>query len=130
MIRIAGVNLDENKKADIVLSYIFGIGPSVARNILKKFSVENIDVIKLKDIPEQKLESIKQYIEKELKVEGDLRVEINQNLKRLKEIDSYRGARHSANLPVRGQRTKTNNRTKRGKKVTVGSGRKKSAEKT
>lgn len=128
MIRIAGILLPENKKADIALSYIFGVGNSNASEVLLKFKVDKN--IKLKEISEAKLEEIRQYIEKNIRIESDLRVEINQNIKRLKEIGSYRGLRHIANLPVRGQRTKTNSRTKRGKKVTIGSGRKKSADKT
>jgi len=128
MIRIAGILLPENKKADIALSYIFGVGNSNASEVLLKFKVDKN--IKLKEISEAKLEEIRRYIEKNIRIESDLRVEINQNIKRLKEIGSYRGLRHIANLPVRGQRTKTNSRTKRGKKVTIGSGRKKSADKT
>jgi len=128
MIRIAGVILPENKRGDIALSYIYGVGRSLGAEILIKFKI-NPD-IKLKDIDEQTLEKIRQYIEKQLRIENDLKVEISQHIKRLKEISSYRGTRHISNLPVRGQRTKTNSRTKRGKRVTVGSGRKKSAEKT
>lgn len=130
MIRIAGINLPENKKANIALSYLYGIGPANAQAILDKFEVGDNKNIKLGEISKETIEQIRQYIEKEMKVEGDLKVEVTQHIKRLKEIGSYRGARHSANLPVHGQRTKTNNRTKRGKRVTVGSGRKKSSEKT
>lgn len=128
MYRVAGVNIPENKKADIALAYLYGIGPSNAREILIKFKVDPDK--KISDIDEPTRELIRAHVEKEMRVEGDLRVEVNQNIKRLKEIGAYRGLRHAANLPVRGQRTKTNNRTKRGKKVTVGSGRRKSAEKT
>ncbi len=128
MIRIAGVNLSENKRCDISLSYLYGIGKSNARIILEKSKIDYN--LKLKDLKEEEIDKLRIYIEKNYKVEGDLRVEINQNIKRLKEINSYRGSRHISNLPVRGQRTKTNSRTKRGKKVTVGSGRKKASEKT
>ena len=85
---------------------------------------------KISDLTTPELERIREIIDKNYKVEGDLKMEISQNIKRLKAISAYRGVRHMRNLPVRGQRTKTNARTKRGKKVTVGSGRKKSAEKT
>lgn len=128
MIRIAGVILPENKKADIALSYLYGIGPSLARDILTEFKID-INT-KLKDIDEETIEKLRQHIEKKYRIEGDLKVEVSQNIKRLKEISSYRGLRHILNLPVRGQRTKTNSRTKRGRRVTVGSGRRKAADKT
>lgn len=128
MPRISGVNIPEHKHLDIGLTAVFGIGRVKAIKIcaLAKVSPD----IKVKDVPEEKIELIRNLIEKNHKVEGDLRMEISQNIKRLKEIKSYRGRRHERNLPVRGQRTKTNARTKRGKKVTVGSGRKKGMEKT
>lgn len=128
MIRIAGVNIPENKRAVIALTYIKGIGRSRAEKILSQVGVDMSK--RAKDVEPEKVEAIRQVIEKNFTVEGDLRVETNNNIKRLKNIDSYRGYRHSRNLPVRGQRTKTNARTKRGKKMTVGSGRKKSADKT
>lgn len=126
MIRIAGINIPENKRADVALSYLQGIGVSNARDILFKVKVD-ADT-KMAQIPESKVEQIREIIEKEYVVEGDLRTEVSQNIKRLKEISAYRGVRHIKNLPARGQRTKTNARTKRGKKVTVGSGRKKAAD--
>lgn len=126
MIRIAGINIPENKRADVALSYLQGIGVSNARDILAKVKVD--DETKMSQIPESKVEQIREIIEKEYVVEGDLRTEVSQNIKRLKEINAYRGVRHIKNLPARGQRTKTNARTKRGKKVTVGSGRKKAAD--
>lgn len=126
MIRIAGINIPENKKADVALSYIQGIGVSNARKILEKVRVDSST--KMSQIENTKLEQIREIIEKEYVVEGELRTEISQNVKRLKEIGAYRGLRHLKNLPVRGQRTKTNARAKRGKKVTVGSGRKKAAD--
>ena len=128
MIRIAGVILPENKRSVIALTQISGIGKTTSANILKRVGIEPDE--RLKNVNEQKIEQIRNIIEKEFVVEGDLRVSVTQNIKRLKEIGSYRGSRHIKNLPVRGQRTKTNARTKRGKKVTVGSGRKKAAEKT
>jgi len=126
MIRIAGINIPENKRADVALSYLQGIGVSNAREILSKVKIDH--ETKMSQIPENKVEQIREIIEKEFVVEGDLRTEVSQNIKRLKEINAYRGVRHIKNLPARGQRTKTNARTKRGKKVTVGSGRKKAAD--
>lgn len=128
MIRIAGVILPEEKRVEIALMAISGIGKSASQSILKKVGVGPDE--RLKNVTETKIEQMRNIIEKEFKVEGDLRVSVSQDIKRLKEIGSYRGHRHIKNLPVRGQRTKTNARTKRGKKVTVGSGRKKAAEKT
>jgi len=128
MVRIAGVNVPENKRAVIALTAITGLGKSSAAAILKKINIPEGE--RLKNIPEPKIEQIRQIIEKEYVVEGDLRVLVNQNIRRLKDIGTYRGMRHVKNLPVRGQRTKTNARTKRGNRVTVGSGRKKAAEKT
>lgn len=126
MIRIAGINIPEKKRADVALSYLQGIGVSNARTILSRVKID--PKTKMSDVEEAKVEQIREIIEKEFVVEGDLRTETSQNIKRLKEIGSYRGLRHIKNLPARGQRTKTNGRTKRGKKVTVGSGRKKAAD--
>ena len=128
MIRIAGINLPENKRAVIALTYLEGIGLSTSKKILAQVGISENE--RLNKVTEDKIEKIRTIIEKDHPVEGDLRVEVSNNIKRLKNIGSYRGVRHIKNLPVRGQRTKTNGRTKRGKKVTVGSGRKKSAEKT
>lgn len=128
MIRIAGVNIPENKRAVIALTAIMGVGQKTAKDILKKVGISEDE--RLSKVSEVKVEQIRNIIEKEYIVEGDLRVEINRNIKRLKDIETYRGTRHIKGLPVRGQRTKTNARTKRGRKVTVGSGRKKAAEKT
>ncbi len=128
MARIAGVNIPNNKSIEIGLSYLYGLG----RTLAKKVAAEaNIDPsTKIGDLSEAELERIRALIDRSYKVEGDLKMEVTQNVKRLKEISSYRGYRHARNLPVHGQRTKTNARTKRGRKVTVGSGRKKAAEKT
>lgn len=128
MARIAGINLNDNKQIVAGLTAVFGIGFSRASKILKAVNIEESK--KIKDISESEIETIRVFIDKNYKVEGDLRSEVTQNVKRLKEIGSYRGERHSKNLPIYGQRTKTNARTKRGKKVTVGSGRKNSSEKT
>ena len=128
MPRIAGVNIPDHKRAEIGLSYVYGLGLSQAQAILKRLKIEGNP--KFKDMADTQIDLVRNHIEKEMTVEGDLKQVVQQNIRRLKEIASYRGARHAHNLPVRGQRTKTNARTKRGKKVTVGSGRKKSAEKT
>lgn len=128
MIRIAGVNIPGNKRAIIALTYVQGIGVASSKKILKQVKISEDE--HLDKISEADIERIRRIVEKEHTVEGDLRSEIQRNIKRLKEIGSYRGTRHAKNLPSRGQRTKTNARTKRGRKITVGSGRKKSAEKT
>ena len=128
VVRIAGINLPENKKTEIALTYIFGLGRSTARKIIEKAGVD-LDS-KLKDLTEQEVDKLRQIIEKEYKIEGDLKRIIGGDIKRLKEINSYRGIRHKLNLPARGQRTKTNARTKRGRRVTVGSGRKPAGMKT
>ena len=128
MARIAGINIPDNKQTIISLTNIYGIGKTKARNICKK---NNIDPFKkLKDLNPEELDKIRNYIEKNIKVEGDLKLQVNQNIKRLKEIGTYRGIRHIKKLPARGQRTRTNARTKRGKRICVGSGRKSAAEKT
>lgn len=128
MARISGVNIPDAKRVEIALTYIFGIGVTTSRKILAATGV-NPDT-RVKDLSEAEVSKMREYIDKGLEVEGDLQRQISMNIKRLKEINSYRGLRHKANLPVRGQRTKTNARTKRGRKVTMGSGRKKSAAKT
>lgn len=128
MARIAGVNIPDNKQVEYSLAYLNGIGLSLAKKVINQANVK--PGTKVSALTEQELDRIREIIDKNYKVEGDLKMEISQNIKRLKEIGTYRGHRHGRNLPVRGQRTKTNARTKRGKKVTVGSGRKKSAEKT
>ncbi|KKQ74631.1 MAG: 30S ribosomal protein S13 [Berkelbacteria bacterium GW2011_GWB1_38_5] len=128
MARIAGINIPDNKHIEYSLSYLKGVGLPLAKKICQ---LANIKLgTKTADLSDQELERIREVIDKNYKIEGDLRMEVSQNIKRIKEIKSYRGIRHIKNLPVRGQRTRTNARTKRGKRVTVGSGRKKSAEKT
>ena len=126
-IRIAGTTLPMHKRAVVGLTAIFGIGPTLSRKVLHDARIK--EDIRLKDLTNEEIERIRTRISV-YKVEGDLKVTIGQNIKRLKEIHTYRGLRHARNLPVRGQRTKTNARTKRGKRVTVGSGRKKASEKT
>lgn len=122
--RFLGVNIPDNKRAEIALSYIYGIGPSLARQIVK---VHKIDPQKrMKDLSPEELNQLKAHIEKNYKIEGELRQLIKQNINRLKEISCYRGSRHLRRLPVRGQRTKTNSRTIRGNvRRTVSSGRRK-----
>jgi small subunit ribosomal protein S13 len=112
--RIAGIDLPKNKRVEIALTYIFGIGRNTSLNILEKAGVE-IDV-RVKDLSEEQVSRIRTVIDRECKVEGDLRKEIAFNIKRLMDIGCYRGIRHRRSLPVRGQRTHTNARTRRGKR--------------
>ncbi len=121
MARITGVNVPNDKRVEIGLTYIFGIGLTTSQKIIAGAKV-NRDT-RVKDLTEEELEKIRREIAK-FKTEGDLRLEVSQNIKRLKDINSYRGTRHAKGLPVRGQSTKTNARTKKGKKVTMGSGKK------
>ena len=128
MARIEGVDLPRNKRVEIALTYIFGIGSTRAHNILAATSV-NPD-IRVKDLSEAEVSSLRDYIGKSYKVEGDLRREVQMNIKRLIEIGCYRGLRHRRNLPVRGQRTRTNSRTRKGPKKTVaGRGRRRGGKK-
>lgn len=121
MARIAGVDIPDQKKVEFSLRYIFGVGPTNVYQILEQAKVT--PGLRVKDLSDDELARIQKVIEA-LPVEGELRREITQNIKRLEEIGSYRGLRHRKNLPVRGQRTKSNARTKRGKRMTVGSVRK------
>jgi len=128
MARIEGVDLPRNKRVEVGLTYIFGIGPTRARHILAATTV-NAD-IRVKDLSENELNSLRDYIARNFKVEGDLRREVQMNIKRLIEIGSYRGLRHRRNLPVNGQRTRTNSRTRKGPKKTVaGRGRRRGGKK-
>ncbi len=129
MARIAGVNLPPNKQIEASLPYIFGIGPSLARKILTSVKVN--PRTRTKDLSEADVNRLREEIESKYRVEGELRREVLGNIKRLRDITSYRGTRHARKLPVRGQRTRTNTRTVRGNvRRTMGSGRKASAEKT
>lgn len=129
MARIAGITLPNEKRVEIALTYIYGIGLTTSTEILKQTSVK-ADT-RVKDLTEDEVRKLRDAIEKGMKIEGDLKREILSNIKRLKEIGSYRGQRHARHLPVNGQRTKTNNRTVRGNvRKTAGSGRKISAQKT
>ncbi|MFX4263068.1 30S ribosomal protein S13 [Pelotomaculum propionicicum] len=123
MARIAGVDLPRDKRVEIALTYIFGIGKPTSQQILTQTGV-NPDT-RVKNLTEEEINRLRDVIEKNLKVEGDLRREIALNIKRLIEIGCYRGLRHRRGMPVRGQRTKTNARTRKGPKKTVGVRRKK-----
>ena len=128
MARITGVDLPRNKRVEIGLTYIYGIGRRSSCDILSKAGV-SLDV-RVSDLSESEVSRLREVIEREYRVEGDLRREVSTNIKRLMEIGSYRGLRHRRNLPVHGQRTKTNARTKRGPKRTVaGRGRRRGAKK-
>ena len=124
--RISGVNLPDEKRVDIGLTYLYGIGRKNVSGVLKEAQVEGDR--RIKDLSEDEQKRIQKALEK-YKLEGDLRVEVNSNIRRLKDIGSYRGIRHGKNLPVRGQRTKSNARTKRGKRVTIGAIKKETAVK-
>jgi small subunit ribosomal protein S13 len=126
MARIAGVDIPRDKRVEISLRYIYGIGATNSRDIVARARV-NPDT-RVKDLTEEEISRLRDVIEKNHKVEGDLRREVQLNVKRLTEIGCYRGVRHRRNLPVHGQRTRTNARTKRGAKKTV-AGRKKAAAK-
>ena len=127
MARIAGVDLPENKRVDIGLTYIFGIGRSNVVSVLKDAGVDAAK--RVKDLTEEETSKLQKGVEK-FKVEGDLRQEIEGNIKRWEEIGSYRGLRHKKGLPARGQRTKSNARTKRGKRKTIGAIKKEMTAKT
>jgi small subunit ribosomal protein S13 len=128
MARIAGVDLPRQKQARIALTYIYGIGQPRARRILGAANVDGMK--KVQDLNEEEVNRIRQVIESESSVEGDLRKDIQLHIKRLIEIGSYRGARHRRNLPVRGQRTHTNARTRKGPRRGTVAAKKKSAAKT
>jgi len=117
MPRIAGVDLPGNKQAWVSLQYIYGIGPTLSQKILAQTKIS--PETKLNDLTEDEINRLREIIDRQYRVEGDLRKEIDLNIKRLIEIGSYRGNRHRHNLPVRGQRTRTNARTKRGARKTV-----------
>lgn len=118
MARIAGIELLNDKRVDISLTRIYGIGRSNVTDILSKAKVKA--EVRTKDLTDEELNRITKIIEKEFRVEGDLRQFVTGNIKRLKEIGAYRGARHAKGLPARGQRTRSNARTRRGKRVTIG----------
>jgi small subunit ribosomal protein S13 len=125
--RIAGVDIPRDKRVDISLRYIYGIGPTLARKVCAKTQVR--PETRVRDLTEDEVARLREVVEREYRVEGDLRREVNLNIKRLIEIGCYRGLRHRRNLPVRGQRTKTNARTRKGPRKTVAGRRKASAKK-
>ena len=129
MPRIAGVSIPDNKRIAIAITYIYGVGDSLSKKILAETKVDPNK--KAKDLTADEVNALREYIEKTYKIEGDLRRQVMVNIKRLKDIGTWRGARHTKKLPVRGQRTKTNTRTVRGNvRKTMGSGRKPSASPT
>jgi small subunit ribosomal protein S13 len=128
MARIAGVDLPRNKRVEIGLTYIYGIGRSSSSELLQQTAIDPDK--RVKDLTEAEITNLREAIDRGYRVEGDLRREVQMNIKRLMEIGCYRGLRHRRNLPVRGQRTRTNARTKRGPKKTVpGRGRRRGAKK-
>jgi small subunit ribosomal protein S13 len=127
MARIAGIDVPRDKRVEIALTYIYGIGPSISRQIIHQTRV-NPDT-RVRDLTEDEVHRLREVIDRDYKVEGELRREVALNIKRLTEIGCYRGLRHRRNLPVRGQRTRTNARTKRGARKTVAGRRKAMAKK-
>ena len=125
MARIAGVNVPNQKRLEIGLTYIYGIGQSTAKKICAETSLSPDE--KVKDLTDEEVTKLREFIDGKLQVEGDLRRERTQAIKRLQEIGAYRGVRHRRGLPVNGQRTKTNGRTRKGPKKTVGRGKKAAA---
>ncbi len=128
MARIAGVSIPDNKQVWVALTYIYGIGPKTSHSIL---SVADVDPsVRVKNLTDSEISKLQDTITANYMVEGELQRTVTDNIKRLRDINAYRGLRHAANLPVRGQRTRTNARTKRGKKITVGGTAKKAPTKT
>jgi small subunit ribosomal protein S13 len=126
MLRLVGIDLPENKRIEVALTYVYGIGPKISKIILEKTKIDgNLRAKELSAVDVSKL----QKVIEEFKVEGDLRKEIRENIQRLKRIGSYRGSRHSVGLPLRGQRTRTNARTLRGKRKTIGAMKKEESAK-
>lgn len=128
MARISGVTIPDNKQIQIALTYVYGIGPKFSSDILKTANIDPI--VRTKDLTGAEIAQIQDIISNKYTVEGDLQRIVTGNIKRLQDINSYRGLRHKAHLPSRGQRTRTNARTRRGKRVTVGGTAKKAPSKT
>lgn len=128
MARVGGVTIPTDKRTIVALTYIYGIGPSTSQKILDETGVSGDT--RVKDLSEPELKKIRDYIGENLTVEGELQRRVRTNVKRLKDINSYRGSRHAKNLPSRGQRTRTNARTRRGKRIAVGGVKPKAATKT
>ncbi|PIS17982.1 30S ribosomal protein S13 [Candidatus Collierbacteria bacterium CG09_land_8_20_14_0_10_46_12] len=126
MLRLVGIDLPENKRIEVALTYVYGIGPKISKLILDKAKID--PNLRAKDLTAEGVAKLQKVIE-EFKVEGDLRKEIRENIQRLKRIGTYRGSRHSAGLPSHGQRTRTNARTLRGKRKTIGAMKKEDAAK-
>jgi small subunit ribosomal protein S13 len=126
--RISGVTIPDQKQVQVALTYVHGVGPSVSRDILAAAKID--PTVRVKNLTDAELTRIQDLINEKYIVEGELQRIVVSNIKRLKDINAYRGLRHKANLPSRGQRTKTNARTRRGKKLTVGGTAKKAASKT
>lgn len=128
-VRIAGIMIPNEKRVEIALTYVYGVGKPTAVEVLAKAKID--PNTRVKDLKEEEVNRLRALIEKDMKVEGDLRREVSANVKRLKDIGSYRGSRHAKGLPVRGQRTKTNSRSIRGNvRRTASSGKKPTAQKT
>lgn len=128
MARISGVTIPTDKQVGVSLTYVYGIGPKTSQDILTAAKVD--PTVRVKDLTDAEIARIQDYINEHHLVEGELQRVVSTNIKRLKDINAYRGLRHKANLPSRGQRTKTNARTRRGKKSTVGGTAKKAPSKT
>ena len=128
MARISGVVIPDNKQIHVALTYIYGVGPKTSQTVLSNAKVE--PTVRVKDLTDAEISKIQDVINAGYTVEGELQRIVTGNIKRLKDINAYRGLRHSSNLPSRGQRTRTNARTKRGKKVTVGGTARKAPSKT
>jgi small subunit ribosomal protein S13 len=128
MARISGVTIPNEKQINFALRYVYGIGPKVSSDVLKKADVDG--TVRVKNLTDAEISRIQDVINERYIVEGELHRVVTTNIKRLKDVKSYRGMRHSSNLPSRGQRTKTNARTRRGKKLTVGGTAKKAPSKT
>jgi len=128
MARISGVTIPDNKQIHVALTYVYGVGPKIAGDIIEHTKIDS--TVRAKDLTDTEISKIQEYINEHYTVEGDLQRIVGANIKRLKDIGSYRGLRHARSLPSRGQRTKTNARTRRGRKVTVGGTKKKVAAKT
>jgi small subunit ribosomal protein S13 len=128
MARISGVTIPNEKQVHVALTYVYGIGPKTSADVLKAASVE--PTVRVKNLTDDEIARIQEFINTNYTVEGELQRIVNGNIKRLKDIGAYRGLRHKQNLPSRGQRTKTNARTRRGRKLTVGGTAKKTPSKT
>ncbi|OGL34843.1 30S ribosomal protein S13 [Candidatus Saccharibacteria bacterium RIFCSPHIGHO2_12_FULL_47_16b] len=128
MARLAGVVIPDEKQVQVALTYIYGIGPKISHQILDKANIE--PTIRVKKLTDSEISKLQDVITSDYTIEGELHKTVTANIKRLKDINAYRGLRHAANLPTRGQRTRTNARTRRGKRITVGGTARKAPSKT